>query len=152
MTSKTSLFNKGIFKSTIRRYLWGSVLYGILLFMMTSLTVLLAVDKSNLGYSMAKRGVALILDGHYLILPVITALFVPTVVALLVYRFVHSKKTSIFVHSLPVSRTANYISTLMAAFTLMAAPIILNGIILMILSLSGYGPFFDINSCLVWTG
>ena len=152
MTSKTSLFNKGIFKSTIRRYLWGLVLYGILLFMMTSLVVLLGEDKSDLGYSMAERGVALILDGHYLVLPVITACFVPTVVALLVYRFVHSKRTSIFVHSLPVSRTANYISTLMAAFTLMAAPIILNGIILMLLSLSGYGPFFDINSCLVWTG
>lgn len=152
MTSKTSLFNKGIFKSTIRRYRWGLVLYGIILFMMTSLTVLLGVDKDNFRYMMAERGVALILDGHYLILPIITALVVPTVVALLVYRFVHSKRTSIFVHSLPVSRTANYISTLMAAFTLMGVPIILNGIILMILSLSGYGAFFDINSCLVWTG
>ena len=152
MTSKTSLFNKGIFKSTVRRYLWGAALYAIILFMMTSLTVLLGVDKDNFRYFMAERGVALILDGHYIILPIITALFVPTVVALLAYRFVHSKKTSIFVHSLPVSRTANYISTLMAALTLMGIPIILNGIVLMILSLSGYGAFFDINSCLVWMG
>ena len=32
MTLKTSLFNKGIYKSTLRRYAWGSILYFILLF------------------------------------------------------------------------------------------------------------------------
>lgn len=152
MTSKTSLFNKGIFKSTVRRYVWGSVLYAIALFMVTSLVVLLGVDKDDIWSLMATRGVALILDEQYLILPVIIGFFVPTVVALLAYRFVHSKKTSVFVHSLPVSRTANYISTILAALALMAAPIILNGIILMILSISGYGEFFNISSCLVWTG
>ncbi len=152
MTTKTSLFNKGIFKSTLRRYMWGAVLYSIILFMVTSLVILLGVDKDDRWYLMAERGIALILDNQYLFLPVIIGCFVPTVVALLVYRFVHSKKTSVFVHSLPVSRTANYISTILAALTLMAAPIVLNGIILMILSLSVYGAFFNITSCLVWTG
>jgi len=74
------------------------------------------------------------------------------VVALLVYRFVHSKKTSVFVHSLPVSRTANYISSVLASFVLMMAPIVLNGIILMLLSIFGYGDFFNITSCLIWMG
>jgi len=152
MTSKTSLFNKGIFKSTIRRYIWGSVLYAIALFMVTSLVVLLGVDMDDTWYLMSKRGVALILDEHYLLLPVIFGCFVPTVVALLVYRFVHSKKTSVFVHSLPVSRTANYISSVLASFVLMMAPIVLNGIILMLLSIFGYGDFFNITSCLIWMG
>ncbi len=152
MTSKISLFNKGIFKSTVRRYIWGSVLYAIALFMVTSLVVLLGVDTDDIWYRMSERGTALILDNHYLFLPVIIGCFVPTVVALLVYRFIHSKKTSVFVHSLPVSRTANYISSVLAALVLMSVPIVLNGIILMILSLSGYGEFFDITSCLIWTG
>ncbi|MBQ9757579.1 MAG: ABC transporter permease [Clostridia bacterium] len=152
MTSKTSLFNKGIYKSTVRRYLWGSVLYAIILFMVTSLVILLGIDKTDTWYRMSDSRVALILDEHYLFLPMIIGCFVPTVVALLVYRFVHSKKTSVFVHSLPVSRTANYISTILAAFTLMAAPIVLNGIILALLSIFGYGEFFGITSCLIWTG
>ncbi len=152
MTSKTSLFNKGIFKSTVRRYVWGSVLYAIALFMVTSLVVLLGVDKDATWYMMAERGTALILDEHYLFLPVIIACFVPTVVALLVYRFIHSKKTSVFVHSLPVSRTANYISSVLASFVLMMAPIVLNGLILMLLSVFGYGEFFNITSCLIWLG
>jgi ABC-2 type transport system permease protein len=152
MTSKTSLFNKGIFKSTLRRYMWGAVLYSIILFMTTSLVILLGVDKDDSWYLMAERGTPLILDNFYLFIPVIISCFVPTIVALLVYRFLHSKKTSVFVHSLPVSRTANYISTVLAALTLMAAPIIINGIILVILSLGGYGGFFDVTSCLIWTG
>ncbi len=152
MTSKISLFNKGIFKSTIRRYIWGAVLYTIALFMATSLVILLGIDMDDVWYLMSERGRALILCEHYLLLPVIMGLFVPTIVALMTYRFVHSKKISVFIHSLPVSRTANYISTILAAFVLMGAPIILNGIVLMILSLSGYGGFFDITSCLIWTG
>ena len=41
MISRASLFNKGIYKSTLRRYLWGGVLYFILLFMITGMSILL---------------------------------------------------------------------------------------------------------------
>jgi len=34
----------------------------------------------------------------------------------------------------------------------MMAPIVLNGIILMLLSIFGYGDFFNITSCLIWMG
>ncbi len=152
MTSKISLFNKGIYKSTVRRYMWGSVLYFIILFMLTSMIILFDVDKDDTWRYMEQYGEALILDDVCLFFPQFVAYFVPTVVALLIFRFVHSKKTSVFVHSLPVSRTANYISSVLAGFTLMAAPVILNGVILIILSLTGYGLFFDVASCFVWMG
>lgn len=152
MTSRISLFNKGIFNSVLRRYMWGAVLYSILLFMSTSMVVLFSVDADDRWRTMAEADVALIMTEQYLVLPALMAFFVPTVVALLVYRFVHSKKTSIFIHSLPVSRTANYISSVFAALTLMAAPIILNGLILMILSSTAYGAFFDVASCFLWVG
>jgi len=151
MTSKTSLFNGGIYKSTVRRYIWGAVFYAIVLFMLTSMIILFDVNPQTSSRTMAEHG-ALILSEAILYAPILISFFVPTVVALLVYRTVHSKKTSIFVHSLPVSRGENYVSTLLAAFTLMAAPIVLNGIILMGLSLFGYGAFFDIPSCLIWIG
>ncbi len=152
MISRTSLFNKGIFYSTLKRYMWGSVLYSIILFALTSLIILLGVDVENSWYRMSDSRVALILGDHYLILPVIIGFFVPTVVALLTFRFLHSKKTAIFVHSLPVTRTANYISTILAAFVLMGVPVVLNGIILALLSVFKYGEFFTVTSCLIWTG
>ncbi len=151
MTLRTSLFNKGIYKSTLRRYAWGSVFYAILLFMITSLVILFDVDPERYYRTMADHG-ALILDSGYLHVPVVIAFFVPTVVALLTFRFVHAKKTSVFVHSLPITRSTNYISAVLAALTLMAAPIIFNGAILCIMSLTAYGAYFDVASCLIWTG
>jgi len=150
MTLQTSLFNKGIYKSTLRRFFWGSIAYFILLFISTCMIILLTLDKDNSYWYMAENGSYLLSRG-FLDFSMIVAIAVPTVTSLLVYRFVHSKRLSIFVHSLPVSRTANYISSFAAGLTLMAAPIILNGIALMILSATGYSLFFDINSCLTWT-
>ncbi len=153
MTSKISLFNKGIYKSVIRRYMWGSVLYAILLFMFTAMVAFFFIDLDGPSwYPITENDISLLMYNQYLWVPIIMGLFVPTVVALLVYRFVHSKKTSIFVHSLPVSRSAIYLSTILAALTLMAAPILLNGLILVVMSLSGYGKFFTVGSCFVWMG
>ncbi len=151
MTSRTSLFNKGIYKSTVRRYAWGSVFYAIVLFMITSLVIFFDVDPERYYRTMTDHG-SLILSESYLYAPLVIGFFVPTVVALLVYRYVHAKKNSVFVHSLPVTRRANYISTVLASLTLMTAPIILNGAILCVMSLTAYGAYFDIASCLIWTG
>ncbi len=152
MTSRTSLFNTGIFKSTLKRNLWGSVLYAVLIFMSTTLVALFSIDTDDEWYKISRSGVSLILSEQYLLLPMVMAFVVPSIVALLVYRYVHSKKASVFVHSLPVSRTANYISTVLAALTLMAAPIVLNGLIMAVLSCTVYGEFFTLASCFVWMG
>ncbi len=151
MTSRTSLFNRGIYKATVRRYIWGAVFYAIVLFMICAIPILFSINPDTYRHTMAENG-AFILDDIYLFGPLVISFVVPTVVALLVYRFVHSKKNSIFVHSLPVSRRANYISTVLGGLTLMIAPIVLNGAVLTIMSLSAYGEFFDVTSCLIWTG
>lgn len=149
MTAKTSLFNRGIYTSTIRRYRLGSVLYFIILALTTVFPILFSVDPNRqyLG-----RDISLILQDAYYAFPLICSYVVPTVVALLVYRFLHSKKTAIFVHSLPVSRTANYLSTLAAAFTLMAIPVILDALLLMVLAVCGYGALFTVVDCMIWMG
>lgn len=147
MTLKTSLFNKGIYKSTVRRYLWGSILYFVILFVTTALPIFMMVDPRDvsnyIGYSMP-----IIYD---ITLPsALIAMFVPTVVGLLVFRFMHSKKTSIFIHSLPISRTGIYFSTVLGALTLMMVPVILNGGILAIMALTSYERIFSFSSVIVW--
>lgn len=149
MTARTSLFNRGIYTSTIRRYRLGAVLYFIILALTTVFPILFSVDPNR--YHLG-RDISLILQDAYYAFPLICSYVVPTVVALLVYRFLHSKKTAIFVHSLPVSRTANYLSTLAAAFTLMAVPVVLNALLLMVLSVSGYGELFTVVDCMIWMG
>lgn len=150
MISKTSLFNKGIYKSTLRRYAWGSILYFILLFLITGMVILLTINpETYVNYHSIRRN-PIILSPDFTIFPMLLSMVIPTVTGLLVFRFVHSRKTSVFIHSLPVKREANYISTVFAGLTLMGLPVILNGIILMIISLSGYGELFSVGSCLTW--
>ena len=148
MTLKTSLFNKGIYKSTLRRYAWGSILYFIILFLSTGIMILLN-ENPDYSYSYGRYGRILILS-DYMIVPMLLSIVVPTIAGLLIFRFIHSRKASVFVHSLPVKRSANYISSVLAAFTLMAIPVVINTIILMIMSVTSYSDFFTIGHCLTW--
>ena len=157
MTLQTSFFNKGIYKSAVKRYIWGSVLYFIILFISTGLNILTSVnldrvDKLTETQITSYANLPLILRSGYLAFPIIMAIFVPTITALLIFRYVHSKKSAIFTHSIPVTKKANYFSSLLASITLMFVPVILNGIILAIISLSGYGIYFGVADALTWTG
>jgi len=127
MTSKTSLFNKGIFTSTIKRFLWGSILYFAALFLFNILPYLIS-EPYEYSYYKIKSGWYLF--SNDISLNVIISSIVPYVAGLLVFRFVHSKKQAIFIHSLPANRNTIYISTTLAAFILMAAPVLINGGIL----------------------
>lgn len=144
MTLKTSLFNKGIYKSTVKRCFWGAVLYFIILLIGNVLPIVLMGDYHS--------GRDIILDNGLVFGSVILSMFVPTAVALLVFRYIHSKKTSIFTHSLPVTRNSVFVSSLAGAFTLMFVPVLLCGIILLLMALTGYAYCMTVVSCLTWTG
>jgi ABC-2 type transport system permease protein len=94
--------------------------------------------------------VPMLFRGSMTVFPSLLALVIPTVVALLIFNTVHSQKQGLFVHGLPVKRSTNYISTLLAGFTLMAVPIILNGFILLIMSFGKYDAIFSSRSVLLW--
>lgn len=148
MTLKTSLFNKGIYKSTLRRYAWGSILYFILLFLCTGMMILLNENPDSVNSYGSYRRILILSD--YMIIPMLLSVVVPTVAGLLIFRFIHSRKASVFVHSLPVKRSTNYISSVLAALTLMAIPVVLNTVILMIMSAVAYSGYFGVGDCLTW--
>ena len=149
MTLKTSLFNSGIFKNTIRRFKWGSFLYFIALFFSVPFIFMVqSTQRLERRFENYAVGKALLTD-EYLIFPILLAIVVPTIVGVLAYRFVHSHKQAIAVHALPVKRKENYISTLLASFVLMFIPVLTNGLILLFMSLTGYGKIF-VPWCVVY--
>lgn len=152
MTSKTSFFNKGIYLSGIKRFTWGSVLYFIILFMFTVLNCLLTHSPGNAGaYAGGSYyGNPIILSNEYIIIPIFLTVVVPVIVSVMIFKFLHSKTYSVFAHSLPVSKTANFISSVASGLTLMLLPILANGLILMILSVTGYGGLFSLYDCILW--
>lgn len=151
MTSSKSLFNFGIYKNTLKRFKWGSLLYFIILFFSVPF-IFLVQDKEYLltSYRLVIESTPLILRSGFIAIPILLAMIVPTIVAVLCFNNVHSAKQGIFVHSLPVTRLANYISTLLAAFTLIVVPIMLNTIVLLIMSMTGYQALFSSGSVVYW--
>ena len=154
MSLKTSLFNIGIFKNTLKRFKWGGLLYFIILFFSVPFVILVNGKNMLLRYTddYYLRHIAgkIILRSDFTILPLLLSIAVPTVVSALVFRFVHSQKQGIAVHALPVTRLQNYISSILASFTLMGLPVIANGIILFIMSLTGYGKLICPASVILW--
>ena len=151
MISKTSFFNKGIYKSTLKRFAWGSVLYFAVLFLSTTLSILLSTDIHYLHVPHDYfQNNPLIFRNNYFVIPMLLAIATPTVVAALVFRFIHSKNQAIFSHSLPISRKANYISSVLASLTLMLVPILLNALSLMLVCLCGYGNYYTMADCVLW--
>ncbi len=147
MTLKTSLFNFGIYKNTISRFKWGSVLYFVILFCAVPFGVL---TRDFRGYSDLSRYKDLILSDGFTIFPMLFAIAVPTVAAVLILHNMHSAKQSIALHSLPVTRKENYISEVLAGLTLLIAPVFLNGIILLIMSLTSWSMLFNPMTVLYW--
>ncbi len=152
MNLLTYWFNPGIYKNTLCRFKWGSLLYTVILFFSVPFMFLTnsPTDMSRRYLYIGETIRCVLFDAGNFIIPMLTALVVPTVVALLVFNYAHSPKHGIFVHSLPVTRTQNYFSTLLAAFTLMFVPVILNGMVLLILNAFGYGAFLGTLNILKW--
>ena len=98
MISKTSLFNKGIYKSTLRRYLWGSTLYFVMLFIVTGMMIMLNEDPSKTNYYWSMSGESTLLETSYMIFPMLMCIVVPTIAGLLIFRYIHSKKAAVFTH------------------------------------------------------
>jgi len=144
------LFNKGIYKSTLRRFAWGSVFYFVILFLITGIPILMNETPSMEAESVDIH--ILLRYGEYLFPSVIIGVGVATITAMLVYRFVHSKKQTVFTHALPVTREENFISTALAGLTLMVAPITLNALVLAVMTFIGYGYLFTFGECMVWMG
>lgn len=149
--SKISLFNKGIYKSTLSRFKWGSVLYFVILFFSTCFPLM--IDDMMYSAETVRKYLETggkILNDSYIGFPVFVATIVPTVVGFLAFDMFWSKQQSVFVHSLPCKRRVIYFSVLSGAFTLMVLPVLANALILMIISASKFGEIFGILHCLKW--
>lgn len=153
MTLKTSWFDKGIYTNTLRRFKWGSLLYFVMLFFSVPFVILMSDYHRLYPYRYGPENQlinSIILEADYIILPFILAMAVPTVVAVLLHRYMHSSKQGIAVHALPVTRKANYISTQLAGLTLMAVPVLANTLILLVMSLAYYSFLFPAWTVLYW--
>ena len=153
MTLKTSFFNWGVYINSVKRFKWGSFLYFVILFLAVPFVLFTSnFDRLVMRVTNNNSVTNLLLGSDYITIPVLLAMVVPTIVGVLVFNNMHSPRESVFVHGLPISRRANYISNLLAGFSLMLAPVLANGIILLIMSFAKYGAVISSISVVYWIG
>lgn len=149
MTLKASWFNVGIYKNALRRFKWGSVLYFVMLFFMVPFMFFVGEFGYNFYIDPSVTPQA-ILETDCIVFPLLTAYAVSIVVAVIMHRYMHESRQAIAIHSMPVTRTENYISNLLAGFTLMAVPVVANGFILLLMTCGEFGEFFTPITVLYW--
>ncbi len=152
MTSKKSFFSLAIYLNNLKRFKWGSFLYAIVLFF--SVPFVFLVENSHrltMRFLPTAMKYPPLLRESYIIIPVLLAMIVPCIAAALIFNNVHSIRQSVFIHSLPIKRGQNYLSDLLSGLTLMAAPVLFNGTVLLIMSFSVYGEIISSWSVVYWT-
>ncbi|WP_260631042.1 DUF6449 domain-containing protein [Bacillus sp. S/N-304-OC-R1] len=150
MQSKISLVNKEIVKTIFRSVGWVSILYFLGLFIFVPLEIIMSesLRENNLYFVSARN-----LFQYNAEIQNIFSIALPVLLAIFLFRFLHVKSYSDFIHSMPIKRERIYhIYTLLGA-AILITPVILNALIIFII----YGPlhldeFLKINDVFYWLG
>lgn len=151
MSLKTSFFNKTLVKSDFKRLWWIPVLHTLGLFLMGTFPYI------QRYYRFAEYPLHFVKDAQltytsiYNIMPpyFILACIVPVILAVMLFSYMQSGKASTFAHSIPVSRTATFISHLVSGILMFVIPLAINGAIFLIMRTNpGFAQTFYVSHLL----
>ncbi len=145
MILRTSLFNRGIYKSVLKRFWWVMIVH---LLCLQGGHLLCDIDVIELT-SASDNSKNLIQDMWY---GGVCSIVFSIIIALFAYQSIHSKKQAIFIHSLPISKEANFISSALAGLTMLIIPIIINGLIMLYCELNWIVGYYTAGSAFIWVG
>ncbi len=151
MSLKTSFFNKTLVKSDFKRLWWIPAVHTLSLFLMCVFTFMERYFNSPNPGAVAMR---FNLDGPFLrstlyshMIPAfVLALMVPVALAVFLFSYLQSGKSSTFAHSVPVSRGATFVSHAVSGILMFLIPLVVNGAILLVMRLdSGFAQTFLVS-------
>ncbi|MBQ3118496.1 MAG: hypothetical protein IJC10_01875 [Clostridia bacterium] len=151
MSLKTSFFNKTLVKSDFKRLWWIPAVHTISLFLMCVFTFMERYFNSpTTGALMMRfeRNCELVYSTlyRYMIPSFVLSLIVPVVLAVFLFSYMQSGKSSTFAHSVPVSRGATFVSHAVSGILMFLIPLIVNGAILLVMRLdSGFAQTFLVS-------
>lgn len=155
MKFKTSYFNNAIIFEDLKR-LWGlAVLYFLLVFFTGPLQIMLRIGDKN---SNVRFLVERFLTMRGMELQIIFSIAFCIILSMLIFRYLHTDKSSTVMHSFPITRKEMYHSHNISALILILAPVVVNTLILislMIINNDGGKTFqevYTMKNIWVWTG
>lgn len=140
MSLKTSFFNKTLVKSDFKRLWWIPAVHTISLFLMCVFTFMERYFNSPTTGAITmrfERNCELVYSTlyRYMIPSFVLSLIVPVVLAVFLFSYMQSGKSSTFAHSVPVSRGATFVSHTVSGILMFLIPLIVNGAILLVMRL-----------------
>ncbi|HAN10269.1 MAG TPA: hypothetical protein DCP90_06630 [Clostridiales bacterium] len=126
MKSKIKLFNKAIFKSTLKLNMWVPILNFVLLFLMMLMPIMaqkMLLKYEDQDYLGAVKNIINLSNGEFNIL---VLLIIPVILGAVVTRFMQNKLQNIHIHSMPIEKKQIYTTNVIAGFILLIIPIIIN--------------------------
>jgi ABC-2 type transport system permease protein len=142
MKLKTSLYSKGLVISNLKRYWWVSALYTLALFFAIPFNHYIQKFSNSFNYDSG--------DQEWIRQPIVRELsfkggssqffllVIPIIIAVLVFRFMQKNRSASLYHSLPLTRTALYLTGVLSALILFAAPILITTFIMFLLNWFSY--------------
>lgn len=155
MKSRTSCFNRIIFIEDIKR-LWGlSALYFISIFFIGPLEIMMRIGDPNVNITYLVEN---FLGIRGMEVQMILSIIFPIVFSMLIFRYLHTIKSTTVIHSFPITRKELFHSHSLAGFILILIPILLTTILLIgLMAINNDGSIlfqklFTIEKIFSWMG
>lgn len=136
MNSKTSLFNKTIIKTDLRRFWWLGVLNILAILIFAVYPLYMRIPYNNINQYRHER--LFIYSDMYrstlISVPVIIIFAIAAV--LLVFSYINKTAPVSFMHGLPLKRKTHFASHLVSGLTLTLSPAVISAVILLIMRIN----------------
>ncbi|MCA1056114.1 DUF6449 domain-containing protein [Rossellomorea aquimaris] len=150
MPSKTSWINKELIIQILRNVGWIGIVYFIGLLFSLPIDILGKLTNPNVIYYNS------LYENLFKIqYPIQMGLlfFIPVLLAVFIFRFLHVKQAADFIHSLPISRGRIFQHTLLTGLGILLIPILLNTAFLFILyGMTEVNLYIDAADIFAWSG
>ncbi|MGM7682296.1 DUF6449 domain-containing protein [Cytobacillus sp. Hm23] len=146
MRSMTSWFKGGIFVQDVRSVLWVGTIYFMLLLLTVPLSIIDFYNQLNKGF--IYREFDFFSDVQYIII-----ITVPVVLAIFLFRYLQTKRSVDFVHSMPIKRTTIFHHHMIFGAINLVLPVILTACIAIVLRLTlQLDAYISLNDIFIWSG
>lgn len=150
MRSKTSWYNHELTKQNFRHVGWISLIYFIAMAVAIVINILMKIEQDDRYYFYHEP---LNLFEHGMFLQILTLFIVPIMTAIFLFRYLHHKDASDFIHSLPVKRKHLFYHQVLFGFGTMLGPVSLIALALFIMHfVVDVSEFYQLSSLGYWYG
>ncbi|MBZ9622420.1 DUF6449 domain-containing protein [Clostridium sp. FP2] len=152
MKLKISYFNKGVLINDIKRFAWIGICYLIFLLFEVPFKII-TIDANNTGNPGYLTSMQNIFTNEVLMVSIAV---IPVLTAILLFRYIQSKKSVDMIHCLPIKRVKLYDNHIFIGILLLIVPVIITALSALLLKgalgLNTASIHFTVKNVISWAG